>query len=85
MPQIFSGNPRKVIVSRAEVALFNSRWPCSELRTSRHYWFEFDARGDLIDSDVPEQDDGSAALAMSEDCKAFLFDGVAPEWALPTH
>lgn len=82
MPQIFSGNTRKVIVSRDEVRLFNSRWPCSELRTTRHYWFEFDADGDLIDTDVPESDDGSAASAMADDCKRWLFDDVEPEWAI---
>lgn len=80
MPTIWN-NSRKVIVSRDEVANFNSRWPCSELRDSRAYWFEFDSDGDLIDTDVPEQDDGSAAVAMADDCKAFLFDDVMPEWA----
>lgn len=60
--------------------LFNSVWPCSELRTSRHYWFEFAENGDLIDTDVPESDDGSAAAALSDDCKAWLFDGRQPEW-----
>jgi hypothetical protein len=82
MPEIFSGNARKVIVSRNEVALFNSRWPCSELRSTRAYWFEFDASGDLVVTDIPEHDDGSAALAMADDCRAFLFDDVAPEWAI---
>lgn len=81
MPKIFSGNAHKVIVSRDEVRLFNSRWPCSELR-DRSYWFEFDANGDLVDVDVPEHDDGAAASAMADDCKAFLFDDVSPEWAL---
>lgn len=76
----FSGNARKVIVSTDGVALFNRGWPCSELR-ARSYWFEFDESGDLIDSDVPESDDGSAAAAMAEDCKAWLFDDVNPEWA----
>lgn len=81
MPTLFSGNRRKVIVSRSEVAAFNSRWPCSELRTSRHYWFEFDADGDLIDSDVPEHDDGAAASALADDCRAFLMDDEQPEWS----
>ncbi len=63
MPTIWNETSRKVIVSRDEVANFNSRWPCSELRDSRAYWFEFDSDGDLIDTDVPEQDDGSAASA----------------------
>ena len=70
----------KVIVSREGVALFNARWPGSKLRQSRAYWFEFDQDGDLVDTDVPEQDDGPEAVAMSEDCKAWLFDGIQPEW-----
>ena len=72
---------REVSVSREGVAAFNRRWPCSELRDSRAYWFEFDSDGNLIDTDVPEQDDGSAATAMAEDCKAFYFDDTMPEWA----
>jgi hypothetical protein len=71
---------RKVIVSRDAVYSFNRGWPCSELR-DRSYWFEFEANGDLVDTDVPEHDDGSAALAMSQDCQAFLFEGDRPDWA----
>lgn len=81
MPTIWNKTSRKVIVSREEVANFNSRWPCSELRSERAYWFEFASNGDLIDTDVPEQDDGSAATAMAADCQAFLFDGTQPEWS----
>jgi hypothetical protein len=77
---IFSGNPRKVIVPREDVAAFNAQWPCSELRSTRHYWFEFDANGDLIDTDVPEHDDGRAALAMADDARDFLFNGFQPDW-----
>lgn len=72
---------RKVIVSREEVAAFNSRWPCSTLRPSRAYWFEFEANGDLVDTDCPQHDDGPAALAMAEDCQRYLDDGIAPDWA----
>lgn len=73
----------KVFVSRAEVAVFNAKWPCSELRATRSYWFDFDANGDLVDTDVPEHDDGPAASAMAEDCKKALFnDSFAPEWML---
>lgn len=72
---------RKVIVSRDGVASFNRAWPCSELRSTRAYWFEFDARGDLVDTDIPQQDDGSAASAMADDCRAFLMDGVRPDWS----
>jgi hypothetical protein len=71
----------KVIVSRQGIAAFNAQWPCSELRSSRAYWFEFDAHGDLIDTDCPEQDDGSAAVAISDDCKRYLFDSELPSWA----
>lgn len=62
---------------------FNASWPCSGLRGTRAYWFEFDSNGDLIDTDVPEQDDGSAAQAMVDDCKAWLFNDTAPEWSEP--
>lgn len=72
---------RKVRVSPAGVALFNAQWPCSELRSTRAYWFEFDSDGDLVDCDVPEHDDGAAASAMADDCKAWLDDGDVPEWA----
>ena len=78
--EIWGGDSRKVIVSRQAVALFNAQWPCSTLRTSRAYWFEFDESGDLVDTDYPESDDGPAALALAEDCRAFLDDGTAPDW-----
>lgn len=71
----------KVRVSREGVASFNRSWPCSTLRASRAYWFEFESNGDLVDTDCPEADDGPAAAAMADDCKAFLFDGIRPEWA----
>lgn len=64
-------NSRKVIVSRDEVNEFNRAWPCSTLR-DRSYWFEFDSNGDLVDTDVPEQDDGPAATALSQDALAVL-------------
>lgn len=71
--ELFSGNKRKVIVSREEVREFNRHWPCSELR-DRSYWFEFAENGDLVDTDVPEHDDGSAAVALSQDAQRFLED-----------
>ncbi len=77
---IFSGNHRKVIVSRQGVAMFNDQWPCSTLRANRAYWFEFDTDGDLVDTDCPEHDDGPAATALAEDCRAWLFDDTDPEW-----
>lgn len=74
-------SPNKVRVSRHGVALFNAQWPCSTLRSTRAYWFEFDIAGDLIDTDCPEQDDGPAAAAMADDCKAFLISNTIPAWA----
>lgn len=71
----------KVFVTKAGVAAFNQSWPCSPLRDSRAYWFDFGANGDLVDTDVPESDDGEAAAAMADDCKEFLFDGTSPAWA----
>ena len=73
--------PRKVRVSAAGVASFNRGWPCSTLRASRAYWFEFDSDGDLIDTDLPEHDDGPAASAMADDCKAWLQENEQPAWA----
>jgi hypothetical protein len=64
---------RKVRFSREEVAKFNASWPCSPLR-DRSYWFEFAANGDLIDTDVPEQDEGDAALALSYEAHIWLED-----------
>jgi hypothetical protein len=62
---------RKVRFSPEEVHIFNTRWPCSTLR-NRSYWFEFDSNGDLVDTDIPEHDDGPAALALSQDAQTFL-------------
>jgi len=65
-------NPRKVIVSREYVRVFNRMWPCSPLSSDRHYWFEFDEAGDLVDHDVPNEQDGDAASALSQDASEFL-------------
>jgi hypothetical protein len=73
-------NGLKVRATPNEVAAFNRSWPCSELRATRSYWFEFDQNGDLVDTDCPENDDGSAAAAMSEDCKRLAFDDVQAAW-----
>lgn len=73
--------PGKILVNRVGVALFNRQWPGSSLR-DRSYWFEFDTIGDLIDTDVPEHDDGPAASAMADDCRAFCFDDVRPVWEI---
>ena len=80
---MFQRIKNKVIVPRAAVALFNLQWPCSTLRDSRAYWFEFDDGGDLVDTDCPEQDGGPAVAAIADDCKAWLFDDTDPDWFLP--
>ncbi len=78
----FSGNRRRIIVPPSDVASFNAQWPCSELRPAHgNYIFEFGITGDLVDCDVPESDDGSAALAMAEDCREFMLSGIQPNWA----
>lgn len=78
--EIFSGNPRKVVVHKTGVALFNARWPGSKLDSSRAYWFEFDGTGDLVDTDVPEHTDGPEAAALADDCREYLIEGEIPEW-----
>lgn len=75
-------SPRKVRFAKEAIRLFNLQWPCSELSADRAYWFEFDSEGDLVDCDVPEHSDGSAALALSHDALAWLEDGTKPEWML---
>lgn len=71
----------KVRFDADAVRQFNAVWPCSELRAERSYWFDFDnANGDLVDTDVPEQDDGGAAAALSGDAQTLLRDGTAPDW-----
>lgn len=71
---------RKVIVSADAIESFNRAWPCSKLRSTRAYWFEFDYFGNLVDTDVPEQDDGPEASAMADDCKLYLQGYGRPNW-----
>ena len=70
MPELWNKS-RKVIFSRSDVAEFRAGWPCCKLQ-DRSYWFEFDSDGDLIDCDVPEQDDGPEAAAMACDAWEYL-------------
>lgn len=77
MPSII--NKTKVRFSREEVAKFRGVWPCSNLR-DRSYWFEFTNDGNLVDTDVPEQDHGEAAAALADDAKGYFWDDVVPAW-----
>jgi len=67
---LFSGNQNKVIVPKDEVNQFRAVFPCSGLR-DRSYWFEFDSQGGLVDTDVPEQDDGEGAAVLCDDARVF--------------
>ena len=71
-PYLSLVGPRKVRISREGISLFNAYWPGSQLRPTRAYWFEFDDDGNLVDTDVPEHDDGEAAAALSRDCLEWL-------------
>lgn len=62
---------RKVRFNTTEVNLFRAGWPCCKLR-ERAYWFEFDADHNLIDTDVPEHDDGPEATALAAQAEEFL-------------
>lgn len=81
MPQHFSGNHRKIIVSKKEVLTFMRMFPCSGLSGNRSYWFEFDKDGNLVDTDVPEHDDGDGARVLADDCHSFLMHETIPDWA----
>lgn len=70
---LFSGNTNKVIVPKSEVIDFMRFFPCSGLR-QRSYWFEFDNDGDLVDTDLPEQDDGAGASALANDCREYFLN-----------
>lgn len=69
MPQLLGWNT--VRFSTNEVRAFKAKWPCSGL-ADRSYWFQFDINGDLVDTNVPESEDGSAALALSQDALEYL-------------
>lgn len=70
---LFSGNTNKVIVPTTEVDDFMASFPCSGLR-SRSYWFEFEDNGDLIDTDVPDHEDGPGATALADDARTYWAD-----------
>lgn len=71
---------RKVRFSREAVRLFHRHWPAHGMSEDRSYWFEFDASGDLVDTDVPEHSDGAAAAALADEAREYLQRGVMPPW-----
>jgi hypothetical protein len=74
---------RTVGFSRADVLAFKAQWPCSGL-ADHQYWFQFEANGDLVDTNVGESSDGSAAVALSHDAQAALQAGTIPAYAILT-
>jgi hypothetical protein len=80
MPHIINENSQyvKVGFTRKEINEFNSKWPGSKLQ-DRSYWFDFSTNGDLVDTDVPEQDEGSESLALSQDAWQFYQDELENE------
>lgn len=68
------GTGSRVDFSRAEVQAFKRRWPASGL-PDRALWFEYDARGDVVDmtpGDFSEADASGALSALAGDGKAHL-------------
>lgn len=64
------GSVTNVKISAREVEDFKAQWPCSGL-PSRAITFQFDNRnGDLIDM-WPNNLDGAACLALSQDAQKF--------------
>lgn len=57
-------NRNTVRVSKEEVENFNAKWPGSKIR-ARTVTFEFDTRGDLVDHNLTEREDGDEVTALS--------------------
>lgn len=74
-------NANTVRVTPIGVAKFNAQWPASPLDSGRFYTFEFQA-GSLTDANVPEFEDGRAALALCDDAQGWLYSNIIPEWAI---
>jgi hypothetical protein len=64
----------RVQIAERDVRAFNHAWPCSPIE-ARPHWAEFDARGDLVDHDFTEAEDGSAALALIDEAQDYLLAG----------
>lgn len=77
---MFTAHNNVVTVHPASVAAFNKRWPCSPLNADKAYTFTFSG-GCLVDTNVNEDEDGDAALALCGDAEQFLAHGVAPDYA----
>ena len=87
-----STNPQKrggrVYLSAREVDAFRRQYPASNIPPGTSVWFEFDARGDLVDmggnrdmGKLDERGAGPALLALSQDAQEFAQTGVKPDYA----
>jgi hypothetical protein len=62
---------KRIYFSKREVIEWKRRWPVSGLK-DKGYWFEFDTRGDLVDTNVSANEDGGGAAALASDAKEML-------------
>jgi hypothetical protein len=75
-------SPRTVLVSTQDLAGFKAKWPCSGIPDDVCVSFQFERNVDLVGVnwysnegiDVPRPEDlnGTAELALSQDAQAFL-------------
>jgi hypothetical protein len=72
---------KRVLFDVSDIGEFRAVWPCSGLPDSP-LWFEFDWRGDLVDTNAPEDCDGGAINALVDDARAFISStgAILPEW-----
>lgn len=63
-----------VILNARDVATFNSRWPASPIK-ARERFVEFNSRGELIDHNFSDDEDGTALLALVQDAEKFWRSG----------
>jgi len=75
--RIINGN--KVFFSTNDVRMFARTWPGCILQ-DRAYWFEFDGEGNLVDTNIPENEDGLEAIALADDAGQYMA-GTRPRWA----
>lgn len=75
---------KRVYYSEEDIRKFNAVWPCSPIIPMEGYFFEFDWRGDLVDSSIPEHMDGDAASALADDARAFITTtgALKPGWMI---
>lgn len=72
---------RRVAFNENDIRDFRAVWPASGLHGMKRVWFEFDSRGDLVDTGPSTRKyDGPALSALAGDAQAWLFQGKKPYW-----